>query len=646
MCGILGQINFKKTSSIILDVFNNALDLMAHRGPDFSDTYQHDRFVFGHRRLSIIDLDEHAKQPMISKCGNYILVFNGEIYNYQEIKNQLISKGYMFNTSSDTEVLLTAFIESGITCVEQFIGMFAFSIYDLNKHECYIVRDRLGIKPVYYLKDSEKFIFSSEIKSILALDKKERRLNLEALSSYMSFRYPILNDTFFDDIFSLAPAHYIKITPDNFDIIEYWNVSEKFKEQEEDKGEQYYLSKVRELLESSVKYRMISDVPFGAFLSGGVDSSVITALMAENSKDPIKTFTIGFEEEGYNEFQYANMVSEQYYTDHKEIILSGQDYIDTMENLIKFKDAPLSVPNEVPLYLMSKELKKYITVVLSGEGADEIFGGYGRIFRSPYDLERLQDIDQLDLTGDEKEEICRNFIKKYGVKVFNNEVDHFMSIYSYISFKDKKELLHESLDLESIEQKFSDKFLSYFDELKDDSYYNKLMYTFEKIHIVGLLHRVDTTTMATSVEARVPFVDHRLVEFSFTIPLKYKLKWKSNLDKEKSKTLMSNHISETYDTPKYILKKSFENMLPHDVLYRKKMGFPVPLNDWFGNHFNDYAKSILLTKKAKSRSLYNINNIEILLDSNILKEDHGVAIKIWMLINIELFLIKYKMSIK
>jgi len=641
MCGILGQINLGTTGDIDKVKFKKALDLQEHRGPDDSDIYMEDTFIFGHRRLSIIDLDSHAKQPMVSKCGNYILVFNGEIYNYNEIKDELLEKGYGFTTSSDTEVLLYAYIEYGIDCIEKFIGMFAFAIQDKVNNLTYIVRDRLGIKPLYYTSQDDKFIFSSEIKSILELDKKEREINNNAVSSYFSFRYPILNDTFFNDISSLAPAHYIKISNNEMKTIEYWNVAEKFKEQKNDKGEEYYIKELRNILESSIKYRMISDVPFGAFLSGGVDSSVITAIMAKNSSEPIKTFTIGFEEEGFNEFEYAKIVADKHKTKHREIVLSGEDYIETMENLISYKDAPLSVPNEVPLYLMSKELKKYITVVLSGEGADEIFGGYGRIFRSPYDLERLENLDKLDLSVDEKDEFIRALIKKYGVDTFSNEIEHFMNVYSYTSLSDKKELLSSDINLEKIENLFIDKFMSYFNELEADPYYNKLMYAFEKIHVVGLLHRADMTTMATSVEARVPFVDHRVVEFAFSIPLKYKLKWNSEKDKEKAKFLMSDKISEVYDTPKYILKKAYEDILPKEILYRKKMGFPVPLNNWFGGQFNEYAKKILLSAEAQSRNLYNIENIKEWLDSDKLSTDHSFAMKIWMLINLELFNKKY-----
>ena len=254
---------------------------------------------------------------------------------------------------------------------------------------------------------------------------------------------------------------------------------------------------------------------------------------------------------------------------------------------------------------MSKELKKDITVVLSGEGADEIFGGYGRIFRSTWDYERMNSIDNLNLPHIDQIDLARNFFKKYGVKSFSSEIEHFYSIYSYISPSDKKKYLSDEFNMNEFERILLNKFLKYFDELKDDSYSNKILYSFEKIHLLGLLHRVDCSTMSTSVEARVPFVDHRLVEFAFTIPIKYKLKWNHQNSKNDSMTLMSDKISEKYDTPKYILKKAYEHLLPKDILYRKKVGFPVPLNDWFGGDFVDYARGVLLSSKAIERGVFD-----------------------------------------
>jgi len=642
MCGILGRVNFRKCAytQSDFDKFNFALDLQSHRGPDGQGIFSGDGFILGHKRLSIIDLNSHSNQPMISRCGNYVLVFNGEIYNYLELKLDLLEKGHVFNTHSDTEVLLNSFIEYGIDCIDKFIGMFAFCILDKQKNETYLVRDRLGIKPLYYVQNDREVIFSSEIKSILAIDKSYIQLNRRAISSYMSFRYPILNDTFFQGVGSLPPAHYLKISNStNVEMVEYWSLRNSFKEQKNDKGEKYYLEKLRLLLDSAVEYRMVSDVPLGSFLSGGVDSSVITSVMSQKSNAPIKTYCIGFEEQGYHEFEYADIVSSKLKTDHREIVMSGDNYMEIMDELISYKDAPLSVPNEVPLFLMCKELKKDVTVVLSGEGADEIFGGYGRIFRSTNDYEKLKNIDNYNISDKEKNKFCKSLLMKYATTEFSSELDHFMNIYSYTSYKEKCELLHSDCNLQDTESILYKKFLDYFDEIPDESYLNKMMYVFEKVHLLGLLHRVDTTSMAASVEARVPFVDHRLVEFAFTIPEKYKLKWTTN-DKTPFH-LMSDEISEVCDTPKYILKKCYEGEIPDEVLHRKKVGFPVPLNTWLSGNFRKYAKDILLSDSANSRKIFNSKNIEKWIDNDNLSQNHSDAMKIWMLINLELFCSKY-----
>lgn len=641
MCGILGQINFKRVAKWNRDLFSEALLLQKHRGPDGSGINLGNDYIFGHRRLSIIDLDNRASQPMTSYDENVILVFNGEIYNYLELRDNLIKDGYRFKTESDSEVLLYSYYEKGINCIDEFIGMFSFAIFDKRINKSFIVRDRLGIKPLYYSFNDNCLTFSSEVKSILKLDSQERKINLKAISSYFSFRYPILDDTFFEGVNSLPPGHYIEVSVNSFSINEYWNLSEKFKQQRNDRGEAYYINGIKELLESAVKYRMLSDVPFGSFLSGGVDSSIITALMSIASDDPIKTFISGFDEEGFNEFEYANQMAEKFNTDHHEIPVIGDDYFLQMDNLIGFKDAPLSVPNEVPLYIMSKKLKESISVVLSGEGSDEIFGGYGRIFISPYDYERIKNIDDLSLSSSDKEALIANFIKKYKESSFKSELEHFINLYSYTSFNEKKDLLDPNLPLSDIEGQLIKKFESYFNEIDEASYSNKIMYAFEKIHLVGLLQRLDNATMASSVEARVPFVDHRLVEFAFTIPFKYKIKWSGLKSKELSKLLMSDEISEVFDNPKAILKKAYEDLIPDSILYRKKMGFPVPINRWFGEDFNKYAKKILLSDIARKRGIYNTSNIEKWLSSDRLYEDHGFAMKIWMLINLELFNLKY-----
>lgn len=640
MCGIFGKIYNKPIKNHNKDKFYEALNLLEHRGPDNYGAIFKKKFSFGHRRLSIIDLSDEANQPFLSSDGLVSIIFNGEIYNFKELRTELSPK-YKFQTDSDTEVLLNLYYEYGIECLNKLIGMFSVAIYDERYDTSYLVRDRLGIKPLYYFYYKNEITFSSEIKSILHFENYTFLPNEDAISSYLSFRYPILNDTFFKDIQSLPSGHFIKVKDGKISIHEYWNAKDQFKKQEDSKSEDYYIDKLRDILFSSIKYRMISDVPIGAFLSGGVDSSIITAVMAQESSSPIKTFTIGFEEEGYNEFHYAKIVASQYKTNHHEIILSGENYIDKMEELISFKDAPLSVPNEVPLHMMSQELKKHITVVLSGEGADEIFGGYGRIFRSPHDYKRFKELELGDFSENEKSVFLKNFRKKYDSKTFDSELEHFYSLYSYCNIIDKNKLCNRKIINNQYENRMKNIFEGLFKELDDSSYYNKMMYAFEKIHLQGLLNRVDMSTMSTSVEARVPFVDHRLVEFAFSIPVKYKLKWKSQESKIKSKLMMSDKISENYDIPKYLLKKAYEKDLNSKVLYRKKMGFPVPLNNWFGGSFNNYAREILLDKITIDRGQLNNKNIYKILSSKDLLNNHSLAMKIWMLINVELFNRKY-----
>jgi asparagine synthase (glutamine-hydrolysing) len=635
MCGILatiGDIN----SDISDKEFQAALALQSHRGPNDNgfDTFHGNRL--GHARLSIMDLSDSGHQPMYSECHKVALIFNGEIYNFKELRSTLEQEGVSFTSQSDTEVLLKSYIHYGIDCLEHFIGMFAFIIVDKRaEQECtYVVRDRLGIKPLFYYQNKQDYIFSSEVKSILALAKQKFALNKKTVSSYFSYRYSILDESFFEGIQNLNPGSYLHITEHGTTQHKYWQLS-NFVDQSEDKGEAYYLKRVDELLHSSVKYRMISDVPFGAYLSGGVDSSLIAAIMSKYTDRPIKTYTIGFSEEGYNEFEYADCVAKLYQTDHKAINIDATEYFNTLNKLVTYKDAPLSVPNEVPLYLMSKELKKDITVVLSGEGADEIFGGYGRIFRS------TDDFTHQNILKSQKETSVL-FDKKYEQQKFTSDLDHFIFNYSYTKPALKHNLLAKNIDWQVIESQLNRKFEQSFNEISDSDYQTKMMYTFETVHLQGLLSRVDTTTMATSVEARVPFVDHRLVEFAFSIPNKYKLKWNSAEDQALAKNKLADQSSEVHDTPKYILKKVGEKYLPDEILYRKKMGFPVPLNKWLGGSFADQAKKILNNKNNIANQVIDTSFVLTLLDDKDLEKNHSLAMKVWMVLNLFSFCNSYQ----
>lgn len=614
MCGILGVVSFGD-KKICPERFCHSLEMMNHRGPDGTGIYHNQNIMLGHKRLSIIDLNESANQPMHSEDSCVSVIFNGEIYNYIEIRQRLIYKGYSFRTQGDTEVIINAYLEYGIDCVREFIGMFSICIYDSRSEETFLVRDRLGIKPLYYSFIEDNFLFGSEIKPIVSMLDGRLSLNFSAVISYFRYRYSINNDTLFNEVSSLPPAHYIVL--DKFgkkEFVEYWDLKGNIGR---NKSEDYiyYENELKSLLHSAVRYRLKSDVPVGAFLSGGVDSSVISTLMGSYTEDKIKTYTIGFSEKGFNEFEYASLVAKENDFVHKEILISADDYVAVIENLIDKKGSPLSVPNEVPLYLMSQELKKDVTVVLSGEGADEIFGGYGRIFRSG-----------IDLVNSGRNPECNK-----------DQLGFFLERYRYINDEQLGRVLSENVFTDGHRRSADARLNEIFHELADKSYEDKMFYTFEKVHLPGLLQRVDNATMAASVEARVPFTDHRLVEFSFSIPFEHKLRWNEGVGDVSQ--LSAAEISENYDTPKYILKKAFENEVNHEVLYRKKMGFPVPLKSWFEEGLNQFARQVLLSDEAKSRGIYKIDGIERILNNPAADENESMLI--WMLINLEMFMVKF-----
>lgn len=429
--------------------------------------------------------------------------------------------------------------------------MFAFAAYDTWENIVYLCRDRFGIKPLYYYQDSGRLIFSSEIKGILASGLVDAVLDEESIDDYLGYRYVREPYTFFKGILQVSAGTYCALAVDGRSIKErrYWDIPKAFN-MEKSCDEAAVKKAFEEHLKAAVLKRTIADVPLGTYLSGGIDSSLLTAMVAEKSKHRVNTYTIGFPE--LNEFEFARLVSEQYKTLHHEILMSQGSYLDTMRGIIAYKDAPLGVPNEVPLAVMSRELKKDITVVLSGEGADELLGGYGRIFRSPFDYEN----------SEKQEDFYDYFIQKYEYvpRKIRNE---------FLSVSGKRRSFYD----ESIKQKFAD----------ERNEYN-VFYFFHKYHVKGLLQRVDATTMLASVEARVPFLDHKLVEYVYeNVPYYLKLHWKSDMARQEAGGKSSVDYSEILDVPKYLLRQTAYDYLPTAVVDRKKTGFPVPLRQWDGN---------------------------------------------------------------
>ena len=595
MCGITGILSKNKIDKLELRI-TNMLSCMKYRGPNNSDYKAiNSNIALGHVRLSIIDLDDKSNQPMISNDNNLIIVFNGEIFNFKEIKKKL---NYEFKTNGDTEVILASIQEKGLNWfLKNANGMFAFALYNKKEEKMYLVRDRFSIKPLFYYIDKNNLIFGSEIKCILNSGLVDAIFNEKAIDEYLGNRMVREPFTFFKNIYQVKGGEYLTIDK-NLKIYskKYYELPRQNFETEY--NEEEIIKHTTMEVENAVKRWTISDVKVGAYLSGGVDSSLMSAIMASNKKirEKLHTYTIGFENN--NEFEYSKIVADKYNIDHKNIIINYDQYIKQWNKLIEYNDAPLAVPNEIPLAIMTTELSKDITVVISGEGADELFGGYGKIYRLPFDYKHHNsNLSFYDSFIKEYEYVPRNIRDKY----LNTNVN-------YRGYFDKK-----------IRKEF-----------KKYSNEENVFRFFQTYHIKGLLKRVDMTTMQASVEARPPFLDHKLIEYVNTkVPYNLKIKWLNSQAKIAAQSMLSKEYSENLDTPKYILKKVAEKYLPKEIIYRKKVGFPVPLTEWLSN-ISDIAH-----KTLKNAEWFEYSKIEELL--NEVKTNSKSGQILWMFINIEKF---------
>jgi len=534
MCGICG---FNWEDNLLI---KNMCKVLEHRGPDNSGTYISKHISLGHQRLSIIDISKRGKQPMTNKEGNLVITYNGEIYNYKDIKKDLQKKGYKFISETDTEVILYAYQEYGPNCVKIFNGMFAFAIWDTNKKELFIARDRLGIKPLFYYWDGKKFIFSSEIKAIIE-HEIEKKFNKKTLNQFLVYSYPVNNETLIKDIYDLQPASYLIYKSGGIRIKNYWQLHSGIKEKPLD----FYIENLRKELFSSVSKRLMSDVPLGASLSGGIDSSAIVAIMSKLKKEPVKTFTIGFGDPS-DEFKMAKIVAEHCKTDHTEIIIDHDEVTSAFPRIVWHMETPFGRPATLPTYFLAKETKNKVTVSLVGEGSDEIFAGYDRYY--PYTKNNNMS----------KKERIDNICSGYFVKE-----EEQRGAFS-------KELLSHAPLMLNPEHSLG----PYLDKYPKNEWVNAVLLYEIKTELTGVqLNRVDRNSMAHAVEMRVPFLDHELVEFAMTIPSKYK--WFKG---EK----------------KYVLQRSMVNLLPKKIIKRKKLPFNVPLGSYSKKSFVYAAESILL----------------------------------------------------
>ncbi len=613
MCGICGILNFERNELVDENLLYKMTNVVHHRGPDDEGFYLERNIGLGVRRLAVIDL-ETGHQPIHNEDETIWIVSNSEIYNFKDLRKDLEKKGHRFYTKSDTEVIVHLYEDYGTDCVGYLRGMFAFAIWDERKRELFLARDRLGQKPLIYTVVNNSLIFASEIKSILINLEVEKEVNLEALHHYLTYQYIPAPLTMFSGIKKLPPASTLICNADGEIKIErYWKLNYKNKLE---LSEPEYCKRILELLRETVQLRLISDVPLGAFLSGGIDSSAIVGIMSQLMNKPVKTFSIGFEEEDFSEINYARTVAEYFKTDHHEFIVKPKA-IEILPKLIWHYNEPFADSSALPTYYLARETRKHVTVALNGDGGDENFAGYDRyranmlasyFDRIPQPLKRVA-------VG-----VAEKFPVRKAKKFFQaiNESPERRNIRWHCFFDNERK---DKLYSEEMKKRLSyldtyDYMINVFREAKADDFLDKILYTDINTYLPeDLLVKMDIATMANSLETRSPFLDHELIEFVARIPSNLKLKGL---------------------TSKYILKKALKDLLPKEILKRGKMGFGIPIGKWFRKELRDYLKEILLDVKSLKRGYFRKETIEKLLTEHTSgRVDHGY--RLWALLNLELW---------
>jgi asparagine synthase (glutamine-hydrolysing) len=553
---------------------------LAHRGPDDAGYFVEGRVGLGHRRLSIIDLSG-GRQPIFNEDRSAAIVFNGEIYNYRDLAEALKTAGHTFRTRSDTETILHAYEEYGDDCVQQLRGMFGFAIWDGAKQRLLLARDRLGVKPVYYYRDRHFLAFASEIKSLLEIRSIPREVDPDAFDMYLSLRYVPGPRTMFKNIFRLQPGHVLVADDSGIRITKYWDIDYP---DPEPHSPEFLLERFRELLDESVRMRLLSEVPLGVFLSGGLDSSAILATMSKYAGDSrVKTFSVGYqasraEETASNEFEYARLAADAFASEHHEYRLDATHFAEFVPDLVSYLDEPLADPSCIPLYFISKLAREHITVVLSGEGADEILAGYGiyskmlaldRIYAGAGPLSRLAPWIA-NLAPSEK---LRHYVRMCGQALETR--------YRGVSrgFTEEGKLRLVGADrMKQSERQFRDVFGGYFKAVENASPLDRMLYVDAKVWLPDdLLIKADKMTMANGLELRVPFLDHKMVEFAATLPNASKIHGKGG---------------------KTLLRSAMRGVLPDAIIDRPKKGFPIPIGSWLRTSLRQFTRDHLLARDS------------------------------------------------
>jgi len=621
MCGIAGFVN-AAPHAWPDSVVEQMAQSIAHRGPDGFGYYRDAHCALGHRRLSIIDL-AGGHQPMHNEDRTLHISYNGEIFNHADLRPELERAGHRYGSRCDTETIVHAYEQYGPASLEHYRGMFSFAIWDAPRKALFAARDRLGIKPFYYFKNDRLLVFGSEIKALLQHPAISASFDESTLPEYLAFGYLSDDRTMFAGIRQLMPGHWLKaeVRGDRLhvEIQQYWDAPKG--PVAETQSEEHLIAECRRRLEETVRMRLMSDVPLGMFLSGGVDSSAIAALIRRMSNGPVKTFAVGYQEAPFSELSYASQVAKHLGTEHSEVTIGAGEFFEALPRLIWHEDEPVTWPSSVSLYFVSQLAAQQVKVVLTGEGSDELFGGYGR-YRFYLNSERW--MQAYGVVPSSLRRGLRGFIASS--TLLNRDVrrklqhtvlgraEGFLSMYVDNFFSAFSESEQEGLLGKRAASPYEN-YLRHFEAAKGGTLLSRLLYTDQKTYLMELLRKQDRMSMACSIESRVPFLDHHYVAFAHSVPDGLKIRGKES---------------------KYILKRAVEDLLPHDIIYRPKMGFPTPLRQWLAEEPGHQVMKLLRDKQGLVASYLEAGALERLFR----QQEAGVedaTDRIWRLLNLQLW---------
>ena len=624
MCGISGMVASDRLAPDAGQRVARMRDVIAHRGPDDAGEFVDDQAALGHRRLSIVDLAA-GHQPLSNEDGTIWIVFNGEIYNHADVRPGLEAAGHRYRTRSDTETIVHAYEQWGDACVEHLRGMFAFAIWDAPRRRLLLARDRLGVKPLYWAIAGSRLLFGSEIKSVLESGLIRAEADETRLPELLSTRYLSGAATLFKGIHRLLPGHTLVFENGTVTTREYWDVpAGRGDESLARLSEQDVVQQFRARLEEAVRIRLMADVPLGMFLSGGLDSSAIAALMAKMIDRPLQTFSVAFKQRAFSELDYARQVSTAIKADAHEIVIDDQDFFGALPRLIWHEDEPIAHPSSVPLYFVSELARQHVKVVLTGEGSDELLAGYGKYPRALVNWRAGGAYSVVPhpvrawIAGTVVPRLpraMRRYASRSFVAMERTPEAMFFDNFAAIGLARQRTLLSPRFAGAAPEDVYGPS-RQYFDAPNGHSTtLDRLLYADIKTYLVELLMKQDQMSMAASIESRVPFLDHKLVEFAAALPPRLKLRG---------------------FTTKWILRQAVRSILPPEILSRPKMGFPVPFGLWMRSGWNDMARDVLLDSRARQRGIVDAGEVERLLAAHRSGAAQS-ADAIWSLLNLELW---------